>query len=152
MATLKKFNDNDVFQKCLPNAHSLEELFTSRHSKLVGHLREGNNKNCSKTLIIPSLLALAGCLVGPGTSIKMESTGFKSVLNQFIIAVCDPGGGKTNTFERVIAPCLDKISSLGKDVQLDFNATQQPGSRNTKLLMKGKAQLPETKDIDSCLQ
>ena len=35
---------------------------------------------------------------------------FSNPLNEYLIAVCDPGGGKSNTFSRVIQPVLDNIS------------------------------------------
>ena len=40
-----------------------------------------------------------------------------------MIAVCDPGGGKTNTYDRVIAPVIESITSTGKNVQLESYTT-----------------------------
>ena len=76
--------------------------------------------NCSKTLCFPALLALTSSLVGPDTGLHMENCDFSTVLNQYLIAVCDPGGGKSNTYNHIINPVLDNIyQKTGKQIQLE---------------------------------
>ena len=52
--------------------------------------------NCSKMLVLPSLISLTVALCGPKTNVS--SGGFSTTLNQYLIAVCDPGGGKSHTY------------------------------------------------------
>ena len=52
------------------------------------------------------LIALAASVAGPGTRVVTQGNN-ESRLNQYIIAVCDPGGGKTATFESLISPVLE---------------------------------------------
>ena len=37
----------------------------------------------------------------------MPGGGFRTTLNQYLISVCDPGGGKGNTFYRILQQVLD---------------------------------------------
>ena len=55
---------------------------------------------CSRSFIMPSLLSLTAALCGPLSSVTAQDHNFNTSLNQFLIAVCDPGGGKSNTFNR----------------------------------------------------
>ena len=55
--------------------------------------------NYSKMLVLPSLISLAAALCGPKTNVS--SGGFSTTLNQYLIAVCDPGGGKSHTYRYV---------------------------------------------------
>ena len=56
--------------------------------------------NCSRSLIMQSLLSLTAALCGPLNSVTAQDHDFNTSLNQFLIALCDLGGGKSNTFTR----------------------------------------------------
>jgi hypothetical protein len=50
---------------------------------------------------------------------KNEDT-FISCLNQYVIAVCAPGGGESNTFERIISPVMEEIERISfKKISLE---------------------------------
>ena len=55
-----------------------------------------------------SLQALTASICEPKTDIRtMPGGGFRTTLNQYLISVCDPGGGKSNTFYRILQQVLD---------------------------------------------
>ena len=57
--------------------------------------------NCSKTMVLASLLSMTASLCGPRTDVvTVPNDGFRTTLNQYLISVCDPGGGKSNVFYR----------------------------------------------------
>ena len=69
--------------------------------------------NCSKTLTMSCLIPLTSSMCGPDTKITLKDSTFSSSLNSFVLSVCDPGGGKSNTFSHVVEPVLDdyKVST-----------------------------------------
>jgi hypothetical protein len=48
---------------------------------------------------------------------KNEDT-FISCLNQYVIAVCAPGGGESKTFERIISPVMEEIERISSKEDL----------------------------------
>ena len=80
--------------------------------------------NCPRTLIMPSVLTLTSCLCGPHTSVASDGNSFVSPLNQFVFAVCAPGGGKSNTYDRIISPVMEEIEKLcGNKITLESYTT-----------------------------
>lgn len=80
--------------------------------------------NCSKSLVLSSVIALASALCGPNTKVTTRDGSFSNSLNTFLIAVCDPGGGKSNTFDRVIQPVLDNTCKRhGLNLQIESYTT-----------------------------
>ena len=70
--------------------------------------------NCSVNLTMSALLLLVGTIWGPHTAIECQQGAFKSTLNTFLMSVCDPGGGKSITYDRVIAPVIQDFMSEHK--------------------------------------
>ncbi|CAC5417244.1 unnamed protein product [Mytilus coruscus] len=66
-------------------------------------------KNCSLFLTVPALLAMTGAFLGPNTKIKGQSNGFTTCKDLYLLAVCDPGGGKSTTFGNVVEPVMNNI-------------------------------------------
>lgn len=64
--------------------------------------------NCPKALVMSALISMTACLTGPKTEVKSNDS-YKTSMNTFLIAVCDPGGGKSTTFDRVISPVMETI-------------------------------------------
>ena len=67
-------------------------------------------KNASLTLVMSVLLALIPALCGPNAKVATNDGNFETSLNTYIWAICDPGGGKSTTFERVLDPVLAYFS------------------------------------------
>lgn len=61
-------------------------------------------QNVSMHLSLPALFSLTSCICGPKSRIEGQGKSFSTCLNTYLIAICDPGGGKTVTFEKVIEP------------------------------------------------
>lgn len=77
-------------------------------------------KNCSLFLTVPALLAMTGALLGPKTRIKGQSNGFTTSTNLYLLAVCDPGGGKSITYENVIEPVMSNLfDRTGKKISTE---------------------------------
>jgi hypothetical protein len=66
-------------------------------------------RNCAMNLVMPVLLALTSAMCGPTSKVECSGGSFATTLNHYLIAVCDPGGGKTLTYERVIEPMLKNL-------------------------------------------
>ena len=78
--------------------------------------------NCPRALSIPALTSLTSALCGPGTSVVSNS--FKSTINQYIFAICAPGGGKSNTFDRIVHPVMEEIERIcGQNISLETYTT-----------------------------
>ena len=58
-------------------------------------------RNCAMNLVMPVLLALTSAMCGPTSKVECSGGSFATTLNHYLIAVYDPGGGKTLTYERV---------------------------------------------------
>ena len=70
-----------------------------------------------------SLLGMTGSLCGPGCTVSSNET-YKTTLNTYLIAVCDPGGGKSNTFDRIINPVMDIVEQKhGHSIALETYTT-----------------------------
>lgn len=67
-----------------------------------------NGRNCSIPLTMSCLLSIIPVMCGPNTSISTSDGSFTTSLNMFIMSVCDPGGGKTNTHNNVLLPILEE--------------------------------------------
>ncbi|CAC5410031.1 unnamed protein product [Mytilus coruscus] len=69
---------------------------------------------------MPALLSMTASICGPKTKVEGQGKAFNTTLNSYLIAVCDPGGGKTVTYDTVIEPVMDEIlTKFGKKMQLD---------------------------------
>ena len=80
--------------------------------------------NCSKLLVLPSLISMTAALCGPNSQVSTRGGEFTNSLNEYLIAVCDPGGGKSNTYSRVVQPVLDHIQQKHRiQIQLENYTT-----------------------------
>ena len=87
-------------------------------------------KNCSLSLTVPALLSMTACFCGPKTRVIGQSNGFSTSINAYLLAVCDPGGGKTVAYENVIEPVIERLlEKTGKKFSLD-NYTQAGMHKN----------------------
>lgn len=88
-----KINWQDIFEEDILNWLQLFE----------------KGKNCSMFLTVPAILSMTGALVGPKTRIKGQCNGFTTSSNLYLLAVCDPGGGKSITYDNVIEPVMSNL-------------------------------------------
>jgi hypothetical protein len=65
-------------------------------------------------------------LCGPNTKVQTNDGSFASPINTYLIAVCDPGGGKTNTMNNVLEPVFDLFLEK-KDMPLNIETYTVPG-------------------------
>ena len=92
--------------------------------------------NCSINLTMSCLLSLIPALCGPNTFVSTNDGSFKTSLNTFIFAVCDPGGGKSLTFNNVLQPVLDDYFSK-KNVPLNIETYTIPGIQKHQIDNQG---------------
>ena len=60
-----------------------------------------------------------GCLCGPGCTVSSNEN-YNTTVNPYLIAVCDPGGGNSNTLEPVINPVMESVKQKhGHSVALE---------------------------------
>lgn len=64
---------------------------------------------------------MTSALLAPNTRIKGQSNGFTNSTNLYMLAVCDPGAGKSITYENVIEPVMNNI--LEKKVSIESYTT-----------------------------
>ena len=64
---------------------------------------------CEKTIVMANLIPLTGAICGPNTRLTTKENTFTVTLNEFSFLICDPGGGKTNTKERVLHPVFENF-------------------------------------------
>lgn len=69
------------------------------------------SKGCPLTLSIGALLPLTATLCGTKCSITTKPGAFSSPLNTYSLCICDPGGGKSATYDYVISPVVDRMLS-----------------------------------------
>lgn len=125
MALLKKVKAEDIFQ-LYKNAYNVKIPWKNVLNEEVDEWLSLFEKstNCSKTLVTASLLSMVAVLCGPNSKVNVEGSGFSSVLNQYFIAVCAPGGGKSTTFYKTIDPAMDKLKEKhGINVKLETYTT-----------------------------
>ena len=95
-----------------------------------------DSNNCSINLVMPSLLSMTGSLCGPNTRVASMGNIFNSSLNCYNLAICDPGGGKSITFDKVIEPTLFNYQEkTGKSLHLENYTTA--GIQNHQIQNKG---------------
>ena len=92
--------------------------------------------NCSTNLTMSCLLTLIPSLCGPNTHVSTHDGSFKTTLNTFIFSVCDPGGGKSSTFNNVLQPVLDNFFSK-KQVPLNIETYTIPGIQKHQMDTNG---------------
>ena len=77
--------------------------------------------NCPKPLVF-SVIVLTSALCRPGTMVSLNGDIYASPLNEYIFSVCDPGGGKSNTYDRVIEPAIKVVQEqTGLQISLIFS-------------------------------
>ena len=105
-----KVSESDVFSTNRA-AYSIQlnwgEIFDEDIFEWLSIFEKG--KNCSLNLTIPALLSMTAALCGPETRIRGSDNGFSTSTNVYLLAVCDPGGGKSVTYENVVEPVLNHI-------------------------------------------
>ena len=92
--------------------------------------------NCSVNLTMSTLLPMVEPICGPHTAIECQQEAFKSTLNTFLMSVCNPGGGKCTTYDRVIAPVFqDFMYVTGLTIHLENYTTA--GFQNNQIKSNG---------------
>lgn len=119
--TSRKFSEEDAFMTYQAaystnvdwNSFIDEEVFT-----FLDIYQKG--LNVSMNLSIPALFSLTSSLCGPHSRIEGQGKSFSTSLNSYLIAICDPGGGKTVTFEKIIEPVTQKIfQETGRRIEIE---------------------------------
>ena len=68
---------------------------------------------CPITMSVSAMLPLTACLAGPNTRIEAQtSEAYASSLNMYVFSVCDPGGGKSMTFDNILMPVIDHLKKI----------------------------------------
>ena len=120
----KKINEKDVFETYkasyrlkFPWGNILDEQL----SMWLTNFEKATN--CPRNLLISALLSMTSAVCGPNSYVTSNDS-FRQSLNCFLIAVCDPGGGKSITFDKVIAPVMESIErKVGTKVMLETYTT-----------------------------
>lgn len=87
-------------------------------------------------MVMPALLELTSAICGPKSKVECSGGSFATTLNHYLIAVCDPGGGKTLTYERVIELVLENLyCKQGVNIHLE-NYTSS-GMQKHQIASKG---------------
>ncbi|VDI29833.1 Hypothetical predicted protein [Mytilus galloprovincialis] len=122
--SVRRFSDVDVFE-LYKTAYRIkitwEEILTPKVYNFLDVYEKSTN--CSKGMVIPALMALTSSLCGPKTKVKSSSL-LTSTLNSYIFSVCEPGGGKSLTFDKVVESVLAAyFQKTGKRLNLENYTT-----------------------------
>ena len=80
--------------------------------------------NCSKDMIFPALISLTSAICGPNTTVSSNDESFVNPLNTYNFVISVPGGGKSNTYNRVVEPVLEYVANTtGKKIALETYTT-----------------------------
>lgn len=119
--TSRKFSEEDTFMTYQAaygtyvdwKSYLYEDVFNFMDTYQRG-------QNVSMHLSLPALFSLTSCICGPKSRIEGQGKSFSTCLNTYLIAICDPGGGKTVTFEKVFEPVTQAIyQETGKKIQIE---------------------------------
>ena len=89
----------NVYKKAYNTKIPLQQVLDAEFFQWINLYEKATN--CSNTMVLASLLGLTASLCGPRTDVvTMANGGFRTTLYQYLLSVCDPGGGKTNVFYR----------------------------------------------------
>ncbi|CAG2253452.1 RAD54 [Mytilus edulis] len=124
-AAFKKFRSEDIlslYKSAYNTKIPWKEVFEEETENYFSIFEKATN--CSRSLVLSSVLSLTSTLCGPNTKVTVGDNSYSTVLNQYIVAVCAPGGGKTNTYYKVIDPVVEKIKEKhGIAIQLEAYTT-----------------------------
>ena len=120
----KKIDDKDIFQTYRASYKVKFPWNTILDDDISTWLSSfENGTNCPRNLVISALVSLTSTICGPKTFVTSNES-FRQSLNTFLIAVCDPGGGKSNTFDKVISPVMEVIEKkVGAKIMLETYTT-----------------------------
>ncbi|XP_045161986.2 uncharacterized protein LOC123526803 [Mercenaria mercenaria] len=110
MATQMSYDENDVlnlYKKAFNIKIPMHSVIDDDFYEWLTLFEKATN--CSKFLVLPSILSLTATLCGPKSDVSTRGGEFSNALNEYLIAVCDPGGGKSNTYSRVVQPVIDHM-------------------------------------------
>jgi hypothetical protein len=120
MAAQKKFKSGDVnkvYHKAFKENFDWEVLGAGVHSFLT---KLATVNNSSVTMIMAAMLPLTSALCGPRTRMKARGS-FTTVLNTYTFGICDPGGGKSVIFDKIINTVAEKIyEEYNIQISLDY--------------------------------
>ena len=109
MATSKIIASSDV-TRLYKQAYKIEfnwsAIFPENTAKFLEIMSKASR--CPISISAACLLPMTSALCGPECRIIGRGA-HHSPLNLYTMAVCDPGGGKTSTFENVVAPVVEVI-------------------------------------------
>lgn len=97
----------EIYRTVYSSKIEWDDIFEEDIIRWLELFEKGNN--CSLFLTVPALLAMTAAIMGPNTRIKGQSNGFSTSTNLYLLAVCDPGGGKSTTFDNVVEPVMNNI-------------------------------------------
>lgn len=112
MATPKKFKPADVgrlFKDSYRQSFEWNVLLPGEVHEYLDLLEK--SKGCPMTLTMGALLSLTASLSGTKTSLETKDGAFTTPLNTYTLCICDPGGGKSTTYDHVICPILERIEA-----------------------------------------
>ena len=133
-----KLNPTDVFRTYKSSYKNKIPWCDILHPQLSRWLNIFQNaRNCSVNLTMGCLLSLVPALCGPNTKVQTNDGSFQSPINTYLIAVCDPGGGKTNTFNHVLEPVFEDFLEK-KKVPLNIETYTLPGVQKHQLESDGR--------------
>ena len=137
MSNSKELNPSDVL-KTYKTGYRIkfpwEEILSEDFGRWMGIFDKATN--CSQPMVMSALLPIIATLCGPNTVIQNSRGSFKTSLNTYVIIVCDPSGGKSNTFSRILKPILQYYKeTTGHDLNLE--ALTIPGVQSHQATTKG---------------
>jgi hypothetical protein len=63
--------------------------------------------SCPSNITMMSLISLTASMSGPSTVISTKDSSYQTSQNVYLMSICDPRGGKSATFDRVVLPVLN---------------------------------------------
>ena len=119
--TSKRFSETDIhklYKKSYRFQLNWVEIFEEECIDFLNMFERATNS--PKTLTISALLPLVATICGPDTHVESLQGAFRTPLNTFIFSICDPGGGKSITYDRVIAPVIESYrQATGLTINLE---------------------------------
>lgn len=122
---MKNFDEEEVFKvykTAYSNKIEWNKVLEDDVFDFLSLFEKANNTALS--LVLPAMLTLTTSLAGPSSTVQTMKGTFLTSLNTYCLAICDPGGGKTVTYEKVVTPVLDAYTlTTGKSINLETYTT-----------------------------
>ena len=133
----KRFSETDIhklYKKSYRVPLNWVEIFEEECIDFLNMFERATNS--PKTLTISALLPLVATICGPDTHVESLQGAFRTPLNTFIFSICDPGGDKSITYDRVIAPVIESYRQA-TGLTINLESYTSAGIHNHQIKNKG---------------